>query len=155
MHFNRINRFSISSTMLVCLLCSIALFVCAGLVSCGGSASTSDSNPSAEASYRHVSVEEAAELMKEPNVIVADVRGEVDYDMGHIPGAICVGYDKIESGEAASLLPDKNQTIIVYCDYGGVSKKAAEKLASDGYANVVEFDGLKEWKGELEVVECC
>lgn len=158
MRLSRIDRFSIGSAALACLFCGIALLACAGLTSCGGGAQASGSSASlSSVGYRHVSVEEAAELMKDPNVIVADVRGEVDYDMGHIPGAICVGYDKIEAGEAASLLPDKDQTIVVYCDYGGVSKKAAEKLVAEGYTGIVEFDGLEVWKGELACTEdgCC
>lgn len=49
---------------------------------------------------------------------------------------------------APQQLPDKGQTIIVYCDYGGMSKKAAEKLAAISYTNVVEFDGMEVWNGE-------
>ena len=154
-HHNRINHFSIGLAALACLLCGVALLACVGLVSCGGGASTSGSSSSAEASYRHVSVEEVEELIKEPNVIMADVRGEGDYDAGHIPEAICVPYSKIEAGEAASFLPNKNQLVIVCSDDGSVSKKTAEKLVSEGYTNVVEFDGLKDWKGKLEVEACC
>ena len=93
--------------------------------------------------------------MKEPNAVVADVRAKGDSETGHIPGAVCIGYEKIESGEEASFLPDRNQLIIVYCAIASVREKAAEKLVSDGYTNVVEFAGLEDWKGEVEPGACC
>lgn len=48
-----------------------------------------------------------------------------------------------------SALPDKNKPILLYCDYGGISKDTAEHLSRDlGYTDVSEFDGLLVWEGD-------
>ena len=66
---------------------------------------------------------------------------------GHIPGAILIpDYEIAEKAE--DVLKDKNQLILVYCRSGRRSKLAAETLANLGYANVSEFGGIIDWKGE-------
>jgi len=103
-------------------------------------------------SYQQLTGEDAAELIAGGSCTIVDVRGEVDYDLGHIPGAIVIPLDDIadDSSQPVEQLPDKNAAIIVYCDYGGLSKTAAERLAAKGYTQVMNFDGLKVWNGELE-----
>ena len=46
-------------------------------------------------------------------------------------------------------LADKDQMILVYCRSGRRSADAAQKLANMGYTNVVDFGGIKDWKGEV------
>lgn len=121
-----------------------AMAVLMALAACQGQP-TSD----IQTSYKHVSGDEAARIINEGNCVVVDVRTDVDYDLGHIPGAILIPYDQVTSADAQKQLPDKNQQIVVYCDYGGVSKNAAEDLAAAGYTNVIEFDGLEVWDGDL------
>ncbi|MDO4503353.1 MAG: rhodanese-like domain-containing protein [Coriobacteriia bacterium] len=117
-----------------------------GLAGCGGSGPQAQ----VQTAYRHVSGEEAKAIIEQGDCILVDTRTEVPYDMGHIPGAILIPYDQVTSPQAQKLLPDKDQCIVLYCDYGGVSKNAAEDLAAAGYTNVVEFDGLEVWDGPLE-----
>ena len=45
-------------------------------------------------------------------------------------------------------LPDKNQLIFVHCRSGVRSKQASQKLAAQGYTNIVEFGGILDWPGE-------
>lgn len=106
--------------------------------------------PKASASsYRQVSMQEAIEIMASENkYIILDVRTIAEYESGHIPGAICVPNETIASTEFPEL-PDKNQLILVYCRSGNRSKQAAGKLAKIGYTNVVEFDGINSWPGEI------
>jgi len=44
----------------------------------------------------------------------------------------------------------KEQLILVYCRSGNRSKQASEKLAALGYTNIVEFDSINSWPGEVE-----
>ncbi|MBP5274433.1 MAG: hypothetical protein ILO36_05815 [Abditibacteriota bacterium] len=99
--------------------------------------------------YKQISQQEAARMMarKDGHVIV-DVRREDEYREGHIPGAILIPNETI-AAEAPPQLPDKKQTILVYCRSGNRSKQAAKKLAAMGYANVFEFGGINDWKGEV------
>ena len=81
--------------------------------------------------------------------IILDVRRADEFADGHIPGAINVANEDIQDVEPAEL-PDKNQTIYVYCRSGNRSKQAASKLAAMGYTNIIEFGGILDWTGEIE-----
>lgn len=106
--------------------------------------------PAEEVTYSHLDADEAASLIESGECILIDVRSEEEFKIEHIPGAVNIPHDSDdESFEAA--IPDKNQRILLYCDYGGVSKDTAEHLCKDlGYTNVSEFDGLLVWEGDTE-----
>ena len=121
---------------------SFLMITAALLCGCGAPTGTPD--------YRQISMDEAVELLaKDSGYILLDVRTQSEYDSGHIPGAICLPNESI-GGEAPAQLPDKNQTIYVYCRSGNRSKQASAKLAALGYTNVVEFGGINSWPGEVE-----
>ena len=106
------------------------------------------SDDSDESSYRHVSTDEAVAIMEEESdYIILDVRTDEEFRQQHIPGAINVPNESIGTGEIKEL-PDKEQLILVYCRSGNRSKQAAEKLAQQGYTNIVEFGGINDWTGE-------
>jgi rhodanese-related sulfurtransferase len=93
---------------------------------------------------------EAVDLMKTAkNYIILDVRRPDEYANGHIPGAINVPNEEIDTSEIPEL-PDKSQKILVYCRSGKRSKEAAKKLVKLGYTDIVEFGGILDWTGELE-----
>jgi len=98
-----------------------------------------------------ISPEKAKEIMdSEKNVIVLDVRREEEYANGHIEGAMLIPHVAIEE-EAKSMLPNKEQKILVYCRSGYRSKLVENKLGNMGYTNVYEFGGILEWEYELVV----
>ncbi len=100
--------------------------------------------------YQQVSAEEAKTIMDtEENYIILDVRTEAEYAEGHIPGAKLLPLDSIES-MAETVLPDKDQLILVYCRSGNRSKQASELLTNLGYSRIVEFGGIKSWPYEIE-----
>lgn len=111
---------------------------------------TSCASKNTNRSYRQVTPDEAASIMKtEENYIILDVRRADEFAEGHIPGAINVANEDIGEEEIPEL-PDKAQLILVYCRSGRRSKEAAEKLVKLGYTNIVEFGGILDWKGEIE-----
>ena len=100
--------------------------------------------------YRQISMNKAVEMMKnETGYIILDTRRPDEFAEGHIPGAINVPNEEIDTDEIPEL-PDKSQLILVYCRSGRRSKEASEKLANIGYTNIVEFGGILDWKGEIE-----
>ena len=118
---------------------AVAALLAALLAACGVSSKTS---------YRQITADEAAQLMQEETgFVLLDVRTQEEYASGHIPGAICIPNETIGSEEIPEL-PDKDQLILVYCRSGNRSKQAAQKLADQGYTNVVEFGGINDWTGE-------
>ncbi len=115
------------------------------ILGCGGA------NPASTGkdAYRQVSSDEARNMMETAsNYIIVDVRTQREYTEGHIPKAICIPNEEINK-EPPALLPDKEQEIFVYCRSGRRSKEAAQKLANMGYKNIIEFGGIKDWRGEV------
>lgn len=110
----------------------------------------SDTTNNQEGQYKMITMQEAKTIFEaEGDYIILDVRTVEEYDGGHIPGAINIPNETI-GDEEPSELPDKNQTIYVYCRSGNRSKKASEKLVKLGYTDVIEFGGIIDWTGELE-----
>ena len=98
--------------------------------------------------YRQVTTDEAISIMEEEkDYIILDVRTPEEYKSKHIPGAINIPNETIGTEEIPEL-PDKEQLIMIYCRSGNRSKQAAEKLAAQGYTNIVEFGGINDWTGE-------
>lgn len=103
-----------------------------------------------EVIIKHVSMNDIVQIMEEnENYIILDVRTQAEYNQGHIPNAICIPNETIDENVVNKLL-DKNQMILVYCRSGNRSKQAAEKLKKLGYTNLIEFGGIRDWKGEIE-----
>ncbi len=103
--------------------------------------------------WQSITQDEAKRIMtEEPDCIILDVRTIQEYNDGHIPGAVCIPNETIGKDEVPEL-PDKDQTILVYCRSGRRSKEASEKLAALGYTGVLEFGGIMEWTGEVETGE--
>ena len=98
--------------------------------------------------YTQISQDEAKEMMAiDDGHIIVDVRRQDEYDAGHIPGAIIIPNEDINT-ERPKELPDLDQIILVYCRSGRRSKEASEKLAKMGYTNIYEFGGIITWTGE-------
>ena len=100
--------------------------------------------------YVSITMEEAKNVFEtQGDYIILDVRREDEFAEGHIPGAINVPNEGIQDTEPSEL-PDKNQTIYVYCRSGNRSKQAASKLVAMGYTNIIEFGGIMDWTGDME-----
>ena len=97
--------------------------------------------------YKRITPHEAREMMCD-DVIVLDVRAQEEFDRGHIENALLLPHDRIRE-EAGSILPDKNQTVLVYCQSGRRSEIASRELVDMGYTKVFDFGGIINWPGEI------
>lgn len=66
--------------------------------------------------------------------LVIDVRTPAEFNSGHLPGAINLPLDKIESALPRQVR-DKNQVLLLHCQSGMRSGVAKKKLRALGYAN--------------------
>lgn len=97
-----------------------------------------------------ISAEKAKEIMdSRAGIVILDVREEDEYLDGHIKNAIQLSYTKINE-EAANILKDKNQEILVYCRSGRRSYIGANYLDRLGYTNIKDFGGILDWPYEIE-----
>lgn len=115
------------------------------LAGCGKSDADTPNN-----TYEKITMSEGLARMKsDENYILLDVRRADEFEAGHIPGAVNLPNEEIGTEEIPSL-PDKAQTIYIYCRSGNRSKQAADKLLALGYTNLIEFGGIIDYTGELE-----
>ena len=93
-----------------------------------------------------ITPQQAEEMMTD--AIILDVRTQSEFDSGHIAHAILLPYDEV-AALAATILPDKNRTILIYCRTGRRSNIAALTLAELGYTSVYDFGGIVDWHGPI------
>lgn len=78
--------------------------------------------------------------------LVLDVRTEQEVRGGHIPGALWIPVDQLES--RAREVP-KDRPVLVVCAAGGRSAAACDYLTGRGHENVVNvIGGMSSWRGK-------
>ena len=98
-------------------------------------------------------VNEAKKNIKETNVadvkrridagekfLLVDTREDNEWASGHLPGAIHLGKGVIER-DIEMAVPDKSETLVLYCGGGFRSALAADNLQKMGYTNCISMDG--------------
>jgi hypothetical protein len=114
---------------------------------------------------RRLSEEEFLRVARRPGTIVLDARSKERFDELHVKGAIHLSFPDIAVASLAEILPDKNATILIYCnnnfrDNNPVTNRAMmSKLPSAslnlstyialynyGYRNVYELAPLLDTK---------
>ena len=87
-------------------------------------------------------------LNAQENFVLLDVRTQEEFDAGHIASAILLPYDEIAL-KAATVLPEKEKEIVLYCRSGRRSAIAKKALVELGYKDVEDFGCINRWEGEL------
>ena len=95
-----------------------------------------------DTSYQQIDQETAKEIMDTQEVIVLDMREQDAYDSGHIPGAVLLPVGSIDEDTTSAVIPEKDDTVLVYCRSGNRSRTASEALADLGYTGIYEFGGI-------------
>jgi len=93
-----------------------------------------------------VNTARAIELINREDALMLDVRDSGEYQAGHILGARNLPLARIEEG-AGELAKKKERPLIVYCEGGERSAKAAAALKRQGFGNVASLSGgLGAWR---------
>lgn len=80
------------------------------------------------------------------SVVILDVRTPEEYAAGHVPGALNIPHDQIESrlGELVKL---KDKEIIVYCRTGRRTALAMDSMAKHGFTRMRHLEGdMNQWQ---------
>ena len=94
-----------------------------------------------------VSAAQATQLINREDALVVDVREPGEYGSGHILGAKNVPLARIQAAGSEIAAKRKDKPVIVYCDDGNRSGKAAAALRSQGFAKAVNLaGGLGAWQ---------
>lgn len=78
-------------------------------------------------------LKEAKEFQKKGALII-DVRTAGEYDSGHLSQAINLPLDQIET-QIAAHVRDRNKIVLLHCQSGARSARAAKRLEALGYKN--------------------
>ena len=93
----------------------------------------------------YMSVQELA--MPKTNPIVLDARELSEFNVSHLKNAFFVGYNDFDINRVSEEIPNKDQSIVVYCSLGIRSEHVAHQLQKAGYTNVQNlYGGIFEWK---------
>lgn len=97
--------------------------------------------------YTQISAEELDQGLREKRVILIDVRPEIEYKAGHLPGAISAPIGNLD--KAIKELPE-GKTIVAYCrgPYCVLADQALERLADQGFPVARLEEGVAEWQEE-------
>lgn len=95
--------------------------------------------------FEPLSRDEFIELTRSREVIVLDVRPELEYTTGHIPGALSVPLEQISA--VANSLP-KSSLIVAYCrgPFCVLAPQAVDFLTRHGFNSRRLHDGMPEWR---------
>lgn len=94
---------------------------------------------------RRISVEELRAALVADRAVILDVRGSVEYDLGHIKGARLLPLGEIAT-RAAELPRDKLIVAYCACKHEGLSGHAVRELNKQGIENASALTGgLDAW----------
>jgi len=117
-------------------------------------ASQNDTSANENAKVAEIKTMTGEELVKQNSgkekdkVLIIDVRSPEEYKAGHIPNAININIDEFE--QRLSEIEDlKDFPIITYCNSGKKSGQAAEILVNNGFKNVTNAAGVKQFEYDL------
>ncbi|WP_092205698.1 rhodanese-like domain-containing protein [Bizionia echini] len=93
----------------------------------------------------YITVQELA--MPKTNYKILDAREPDEYLVSHLKNAVFVGYKDFKIETILNEIPNKNDTIVVYCSLGIRSETISKKLQDKGYTAVYNlYGGIFEWK---------
>lgn len=81
-----------------------------------------------------------ARALEKSGATFVDVRSHEEWADGHLKSALHLPVDQVGQ-RAASLLPDKNRALVLYCRSGARAQQAANVLRGLGYTRVTVMSG--------------
>ena len=99
--------------------------------------------------FKLLSVLQFSELMKDPDIVVLDIRDKQSFETQHVPGAVAIS-DQI----IGQLIRRKNkaQPVVVYCYHGISSQDICRLLVAAGLTQVYNLEG--GWQAWMEAQAC-
>ncbi|RKF47368.1 rhodanese-like domain-containing protein [Paraburkholderia fungorum] len=101
-----------------------------------------------------LSAAEATQLINRRNAAVVDLRSSAEFAKGHLPAARNLEFAELQA-KVTQLVKNKNNPVLLVCQTGQQSNKAARIVQDAGYAEVHVLDGgVDAWqKAGMPVVK--
>ena len=98
-----------------------------------------------EPSYRALSNREAANIIKNTDPLILDVRTPAEYQKGHLKNALLIPVQVLQK-RLNELEGHKNQDILIYCATGNRSTVASKILIDGGFKRIYNLrHGIVDW----------
>lgn len=98
-----------------------------------------------QANYREVTSQQGAELIKNINPLVLDVRTPREYSNGHLQKATLIPVQQLQA-RIKEIAAYKNQDILIYCATGNRSTVASKILIDNGFKRIINMRyGIADW----------
>lgn len=96
-------------------------------------------------SYHELDAKGSYNLLKNTKPLILDVRTKMEYDMGHIKGAILIPVQELE--QRFSVISDyQHQDVFIYCASGNRSTVASRILIRSGFKRIYNLRyGIADW----------
>ncbi len=129
----------------------LAAVLTVGAIGCTKQSSSSDSSAATE--VQTMTGDELKEAMasdegQNGDILLIDVRSAEEFAAGHIENAINISLEDLQA-DVSQLDSYKDNKIILYCNSGNRSGQAATLLMENGYTNVFNADGVKNYQYDL------
>ncbi|WP_323122611.1 rhodanese-like domain-containing protein [Burkholderia alba] len=93
-----------------------------------------------------LSAAEATQLINRRNAIVIDLRPAAEFGAGHLPSARSVEFGELQA-KLGQVAKNKSTPVLLVCQNGQQSQKAAKAVAEAGYGEVhVLQGGVAAWQ---------
>ena len=106
-----------------------------------------DTNKYINATYLHNLITDE-DTENDPYIL--SIRSKEHYALGHIPGAINIGYTSVFTEDNLEMLP-KNKQIVVYCYTGHTAAQTTALLNTMGYDALCLLWGMCSWTNDSTV----
>lgn len=94
---------------------------------------------------KEITIEEVDDYRKQ-NTLLIDIRGNMAYRIGHIPGSINIRDDQLEDMVGKNMPFPKNMKLLFLCPIGEQSRKYVAFLQKKGYVAASLTGGITAWR---------
>lgn len=121
------------------------------IVSCNQQGNSQSNNSNNQAEVVNIDASKFAQMSKDSNVVIIDVRTPGEVASGYIPGASkFIDVNSSEFEKQISQL-DTNKTYLVYCRSGARSSNASNYMINNGFKKVYNLNGgIMGWPGDIK-----
>ncbi|MCQ4319738.1 rhodanese-like domain-containing protein [Pseudomonas stutzeri] len=88
----------------------------------------------------------ALKALQRTNAVLIDVRTELEFAEGALPGATRIETENL-AGRIAAIASDKDAPVVLYCRSGRRASAAQDLLQDLGYSQVINAGGYQELIG--------
>lgn len=131
----------------------LSIWAMQAMAGAGGAAPSTRPSTQPAKKFVDVDINRFAELARQPNTVILDVRTPEEYAAGHLAGSVLIDVRNADFAKKIAAL-DKSKTYLVHCRSGVRSVTACNALGELGIPNLYNMvGGITAWQAAGKPVE--